>query len=1116
MNLKPLFAIPLVLSALCASAVGVSTFNYEFAENSRLTSGHWVRVSVDRTGIYEISYDRLRELGFSNPEKVGVFGCGGRMLGYNFTDGRGVRLMEDDLTGVSVAHGDGKLVFYGVGTENISFGKDRFQAAPMNIYTDKGHYMLGECEDIVSMMPMNYNPQLVTADMPIGLGYHYHELDLHQNNDHTGQMFYGEDCLESSRYSWAAPMPFAVPGEMLEVSLSAYIGGGASSTPVTVTAMLNYNVTYGQGKMSGLTSPVTVNVTGPGRYNFDSPSDMMGIKELSGQTNPVFSLHVTDISDAKVFAIDNCVITYGKSLSGVSPTRLTQETIRIPFAGGAEQQFSFPVPVGTDVYDVTNPETPLKVNVSGGKAYFPNDGRDHDFIVVNPERHYSVGDDATPILNQNLHAEAAKGCDFLIISVPEYIGEARQIAALHEKYDKIRVLVVDPQTVYNEFSWGNPDPMAYRALAKMLYQSPARKLKNVLLFGPVTGNLRGVGIVRPHQTRLIAYQQPLDLPSTEIPFAMDFYGMMADNIPSVKTMHDSRMEVGVGLLSVETPAEAHRAVSKVKEYMEETDWAWMVNESFSYSCPGDSHSHDEQACKIHDVIQKYSGGHHDTRFRHTTLRIDEHGYDKSRALCKKILESGKLFSIYYGHANAAFLTHQGYFMNSADFIGMKNRNMFFHFFAGCDLSFPDAGKKGLGELAVLGNPRGAIGSIASTRTVWSNQNYELSSRFINAMFNADGKKRTEVPTAGEVYAEAKTRNSNANELCFIYIGDPAVKMPVSVVGADLTVVGATAFRAGDVAVIEGRVKDFAGEYDEDFNGDVVIKLARPEYREVVFTRESNGSLESIYQYYDDTMISAVRGEVRRGYFKVKVPLSEECDRYLSAKGKNQNLQVYVGFYDRVRQLGGSGYTNLPMAMYDAPVDATVEKDVTDPDVKAEYDPWLDALRVVVSDDVAIMPGIGAGSGTRLKVDGHEVEISVKERYNESALKEYTALVPAMHLAEGEHTVTVSASDAAGNTTPEVSFKFVKKLSGSLRLEAGSEVAVDTMSFSMEGYPDGETMRFVVVDRHGNVKDSMDVRSARFSWEKMLLPAGTYRACVRSESAKGARLCSNWVEFSVID
>ncbi len=122
----------------------------------------------------------------------------------------------------------------------------------------------------------------------------------------------------------------------------------------------------------------------------------------------------------------------------------------------------------------------------------------------------------------------------------------------------------------------------------------------------------------------------------------------------------------------------------------------MVNESFSYSCPGDSHSHDEQACKIHDVIQKYSGGHHDTRFRHTTFCVLMNtDMIKVVPFAKKILESGKLFSIYYGHANAAFLTHQGYFMNSADFIGMKNRNMFFHFFAGCDLSFPDAGKKDL-------------------------------------------------------------------------------------------------------------------------------------------------------------------------------------------------------------------------------------------------------------------------------------------------------------------------------------------------------------------------------------------------------------------------------------
>ena len=189
--------------------------------------------------------------------------------------------------------------------------------------------------------------------------------------------------------------------------------------------------------MSGLTSPVTVNVTGPGRYNFDSPSDMMGIKELSGQTNPVFSLHVTDISDAKVFAIDNCVITYGKSLSGVSPTRLTQETIRIPFCRRSRTAILVSGSGRNGCVRCYQSGDPAQKSMfREGRLTSPNDGRDHDFIVVNPERHYSVGDDATPILNQNLHAEAAKGCDFLIISVPEYIGEARQIAALHEKYDK--------------------------------------------------------------------------------------------------------------------------------------------------------------------------------------------------------------------------------------------------------------------------------------------------------------------------------------------------------------------------------------------------------------------------------------------------------------------------------------------------------------------------------------------------------------------------------------------------------------------------------------------------------------------------------------------------------
>ena len=36
-----------------------------YATTSRLASGQWVKISVPESGIYEITYDELREMGFA-------------------------------------------------------------------------------------------------------------------------------------------------------------------------------------------------------------------------------------------------------------------------------------------------------------------------------------------------------------------------------------------------------------------------------------------------------------------------------------------------------------------------------------------------------------------------------------------------------------------------------------------------------------------------------------------------------------------------------------------------------------------------------------------------------------------------------------------------------------------------------------------------------------------------------------------------------------------------------------------------------------------------------------------------------------------------------------------
>ena len=56
------------------SALDLSTY----AEKSRLAEGNWVKISVDASGVYLLTNTQLRQMGFSDPSKVKIFGYGAR------------------------------------------------------------------------------------------------------------------------------------------------------------------------------------------------------------------------------------------------------------------------------------------------------------------------------------------------------------------------------------------------------------------------------------------------------------------------------------------------------------------------------------------------------------------------------------------------------------------------------------------------------------------------------------------------------------------------------------------------------------------------------------------------------------------------------------------------------------------------------------------------------------------------------------------------------------------------------------------------------------------------------------------------------------------------------
>ena len=88
-----------------------------WASSSVLSQGRWVKIRVEREGIYNLSADFLRRAGFSQPERVKVFGYGGlqqdeRLLFDTESESVESQRVPDDLVEVPTLR-EGNQLFLG-------------------------------------------------------------------------------------------------------------------------------------------------------------------------------------------------------------------------------------------------------------------------------------------------------------------------------------------------------------------------------------------------------------------------------------------------------------------------------------------------------------------------------------------------------------------------------------------------------------------------------------------------------------------------------------------------------------------------------------------------------------------------------------------------------------------------------------------------------------------------------------------------------------------------------------------------------------------------------------------------------------------------------------------
>ena len=305
---QKLVSFRLSLSAETKAAARANTQKSSpYASHSVLASGRWAKISVSETGVYQLTEQLVRRAGFSNLNKVKVYGYGGALQPEVI---RSEYLSAtDDLQEIPTCTIGGRRLFHAVGT--VGWEKATSTDRIRNPYSDVGCYFITESDE----EPLTVDSaQFVSSFYPTTNDYH----SLYEVDDyawyHSGRNLYESTTLQRDGHS--------------AYELKAHSDSGSLTIVLT---------SDGPAAVS-----ITVN---------DSLVGMVNISEyLSSQAKAVQKTQVLPLNG--LLRAQNTVCL--RQTSGSSAVRLDYLALTMPTPAPAPKLSSDVFPVPQFVYGITN------------------------------------------------------------------------------------------------------------------------------------------------------------------------------------------------------------------------------------------------------------------------------------------------------------------------------------------------------------------------------------------------------------------------------------------------------------------------------------------------------------------------------------------------------------------------------------------------------------------------------------------------------------------------------------------------------------------------------------------------------------------------------------------
>jgi hypothetical protein len=744
----------------------------DYAAHSVLRTGKWFRIRIEEDGIYKLTYEDLIKIGISDPSEVRIYGNGGGMLPvYNY-DKR-----PDDLLENAIWFENGQDDVFNAGDYILFYGKgpDVWQHNPANNYFNKeihlfsyaSYYFLtsdfGSGKTIQDESPLPGSPSGTITEYD---AVFHHELnDL--NMIASGSEWYGEqfDIITSQDFQFNIPDIIISEPVRMELNLLAR---ATDTTSFLVTA--NNNL-LGRMKISGTNLSLYT-----ASYAY-SKKDTFRFYASSGQIN-INLQYIKNSSSAQGW-LDYITINARSSLRMPDGQLFFRDNRSIVIPDMAEYVLA-EAKEGTIVWDITNPANAKKMATSFDGTiltFLAQTDSIREFAAFSLNGPFPKpvieGSDVGIVSNQDIHGSGQP--DYIIVSHPDFIGEARRLAGYRYDHDGLDTLVVTPRQVYNEFSSGAPDVSAIRDMARMFYDRATGENdmpRYLLLFGD--GSYDNKSQDGGNTNYILTYQSPNSLSPVSSFVTDDFFGLLDE----AEGGSSGLLDIGVGRFPVKSNEEAREVTDKTISYSGPASMGDWRNTVCFIGDDEDFNVHMIQADDLARTVELRRPGFIISKiyldaYQQVTTSSGQRYPDVNEAISQRI-NKGALIINYTGHGGENGLAHER-ILEINDILSWENKDKYPLFItATCEFSrFDNWEHTSAGEYVLLNPEGGGVALLSTTRLVYSGPNQTLNEQFYNYAFEKDADQQ--YLRLGDIIRLTKNNaGTGINRRSFALLGDPAV------------------------------------------------------------------------------------------------------------------------------------------------------------------------------------------------------------------------------------------------------------------------------------------------------------------------------------------------------